>query len=719
MTTTASEHKRAREVFLEARELPEEQRAAFLQRACGDDADLRANVESLLTHDSGDDADLDIQSRIGTRIGRYHIRSVIGSGGMGTVYQAVQESPHRVVALKLMRTGIATRSAQRRFEYEAQTLGRLRHPGIAQIFEAGVHEEGRAPLPYFAMEYVPGAKTILEFAAAKQLSLRERVELFAKVCDAVHHGHQKAIIHRDLKPDNILVDSAGSIKVIDFGVARSTDSDLAVTTLQTNIGQLVGTVQYMSPEQCAADPNDIDTRSDVYSLGVVLYQLLCDQAPYDVSGTNLPSASRMVCEAPVPRPRDVQRTVRGNLERVVLQALERDRDKRYQSASELADDLRHWMRGEPVSAQGAGLTDIMRRIIVKHPIWVTASICISMFAVAAGLLFATWLSLHLLDKRPHNVISDADNVTTAIVTWTGRPLHTFHTDTEYPPAVKIPISEDKWLAAIGFGWQAPAYAGHFVVFDPHNIETPLWMSERYYPEFEGPHESLRQARAEYGPNAIPFVADIFPEHPGVELVMSYTLKEMSATSIRIHDPLTGEVLYETWHDGTAAANHWFSEPGLLIVCGHSNRLLGEDVNCGAGTLVNPRNTAYPTVVFAIRPQLGMREKHWIGSPDSNSPCKAVWYKAWGPCEMMYDLEKMQFGEGASGVDPQTHFQISFMHTGANSQASVTIDQTGRIVGRSFGSSAADGDARYYDSIELMEAKGYDPNVRDRMYWSSE
>ncbi|MHC4589518.1 MAG: serine/threonine-protein kinase, partial [Planctomycetota bacterium] len=187
--------------------------------------------------------------RMPERIGKFHIKRKIASGGMGTVYEAVQEHPRRSVAVKVMKSGIASRSALRRFEYESQILARLRHPGIAQVYDAGMHDDGSGGVPYFAMEYITGAKHLVDYAGSRHLPTRQRLELFVKVCDAVHHGHQKGIIHRDLKPQNILVDSTGQPKIIDFGVARATDSDLAVTTLQTSVGDLVGTVQYMSPEQ--------------------------------------------------------------------------------------------------------------------------------------------------------------------------------------------------------------------------------------------------------------------------------------------------------------------------------------------------------------------------------------------------------------------------------------------------------------------------------------
>ena len=324
---------RVQELYQEALAREPNERTSFLTEACGDDAELRAEVDSLVEHQARvpDDfmkppefvgsavrtgplvvSDQDgpqsgpyrassgadprgltpsagVDPLIGGRVGKYHIKSVIASGGMGTVYEAVQEQPHRIVALKVMKGSVASRSALRRFKLESQVLGRLRHPNVAQVYEAGIHRDEHGEVPYFAMEYIPGAKSIVLYAQEKKLDVRDRLRLFAKACDAVHHGHQKGIIHRDLKPANILVDSSGQPKVIDFGVARATDSDMSITTQQTYVGQLIGTMQYMSPEQCDADPHDLDTRSDVYSLGVTLYELLTGKLPYEASGSNADS----------------------------------------------------------------------------------------------------------------------------------------------------------------------------------------------------------------------------------------------------------------------------------------------------------------------------------------------------------------------------------------------------------------------------------------------
>jgi tetratricopeptide (TPR) repeat protein len=216
------------------------------------------------------------------------------------------------------------------------------------------------------MEYIVGAKPVTDYVMDKKLGTRERMKLFSEVCEAVHHGHQKGIIHRDLKPSNILVDSSGQVKIIDFGVARSTDSDMAVTTLQTSVGQLIGTLQYMSPEQCAADPHDIDTRSDVYALGVVLYEMLCERLPYDLKGTVIHEATRVIREQQPPRLSTLNKKLRGDVETIVLKALEKDRDRRYQSASALSDDIRRYLNNEAISARPASVLYQFRMLVRRN-----------------------------------------------------------------------------------------------------------------------------------------------------------------------------------------------------------------------------------------------------------------------------------------------------------------------------------------------------------------
>jgi eukaryotic-like serine/threonine-protein kinase len=297
-------------------------------------------------------------------LGEYRILGLIGEGGMGAVYKAEQRHPRRIVALKVIRAGVATPQLLRRFEQETEALGRLRHPGIAPIFEAGTADAGYGPQPYFAMELIDGP-SLTEYARARKLSTRERLELMAKVCDAVHHAHQRGIIHRDLKPGNILVDESGQPKILDFGVARVTDSDNRATR-ETDMGQLIGTLAYMSPEQVLADPLELDTRSDVYALGVILYELLSGRLPYDVSRKLLHQAVQAIQEEEPTALSSVNRVYRGDVETIVAKALEKDKTRRYASAADLAADLRRHLGDEPILARPATTLYQVRKFARRH-----------------------------------------------------------------------------------------------------------------------------------------------------------------------------------------------------------------------------------------------------------------------------------------------------------------------------------------------------------------
>ena len=426
--------KRVLSILADALDQQERARPAFLDEACAGDADVRAEVEALLAADAEAGSFLDntasrdgevtltaserlprgataperAEPQIAERVGKYKLTREIASGGMGTVYEAIQERPRRTVAVKVIKRGMVSRGLLKRFEYESQMLGRLRHPGIAQVFEAGIHRDDAGAVPYFAMEYIPNAKSLTEFAEQQKLGTRERLELFATVCDAVHHGHQKGVIHRDLKPSNILVDEAGRAKIIDFGVARSTDSDVAVTTMQTDVGQLIGTLQYMSPEQCLADPHDLDTRSDVYALGVVMFELLCGRVPYDVKGQPLHEVTRTIREQPPTRLSTVNRTLRGDVETIALKALEKERERRYQSAAGLAADIRGYLNNEPISARPPSMIYHVRVFARRNKALVGA-----VAAVFAVLVGASIVSTSQYLKAERARVEEKKSATTA------------------------------------------------------------------------------------------------------------------------------------------------------------------------------------------------------------------------------------------------------------------------------------------------------------------
>ena len=331
------------------------------------------------------------------QIGPYTITGIIGSGGMGIVYEATQEQPKRRVALKVVKAGQASESAKRRFKFEVQTLAKLQHRGIAGVYEAGIYTGGGHEQPYFAMEYIPGARPLTDYAKDEDLDVKARLDLFMQICDAIHHGHQKGIIHRDLKPDNILVDRDGNPKIIDFGIARATDADIAVTTMQTSVGQILGTLQYMSPEQCLGDPDLIDTRADVYSLGVIFYELLCDELPYDVSKQALVEAVRIIREEKPSRPSTITKFVRGDLETISMKALEKTSARRYDSAASFKRDIERYLNREPIEARPPSLVYQVSMFTRRHRFTAVAA-SVTILAIIGGLIATSIAWVHAAEQ---------------------------------------------------------------------------------------------------------------------------------------------------------------------------------------------------------------------------------------------------------------------------------------------------------------------------------
>ena len=323
------------------------------------------------------------------QVGRYTITRLIGEGGMGAVYEAEQDQPRRTVALKVIKPGLASPELLRRFAQESQALGRLQHPGIAQIYDAGTADTGYGPQPYFAMEYIRG-ECLRDYAETHRLNTPRRLEIFVKICDAVHHAHQRGLIHRDLKPGNILVDDTGQPKILDFGVARVTDSD-AQATMQTDVGQLVGTLAYMSPEQVLADPLELDTRSDVYALGVILYELLSGRLPYSIS-KNLHEALQTIREEDPAKLSSINRTFRGDLETIAAKALEKDKTRRYASAAEVAADVSRYLKDEPIVAQPPTTVYQLKKFARRNKALVIGIAAV--FAVlVGGVVVSTWQAI--------------------------------------------------------------------------------------------------------------------------------------------------------------------------------------------------------------------------------------------------------------------------------------------------------------------------------------
>ena len=409
-------------------EVPAE-RSAYLDEVCANDQELRADIESLLAfdRDAGDflqapviDSDVRPDDSVlsegpGTIIGRYKLLEKIGEGGMAVVYMAEQTQPiRRKVALKIIKLGMDTRQVIVRFEAERQALAMMDYPSIARVLDAGATETGR---PYFVMELVQGV-SITEYCDQNRLSTRERLALFTQVCHAVQHAHQKGIIHRDIKPSNVMVthrDGNPVPKVIDFGIAKATNQRLTEKTLFTRYAHIIGTPAYMSPEQAELSDVDIDTRSDIYSLGVLLYELLTGTTPFgeeELRQAGYTEMQRIIREEEPTKPSTklntlgdtltdvakrrgctpdlLRRSIRGDLDWIVMKSLEKDRARRYETVNSLAMDVRRHLKDEPILARAPTTIYRLNKFLRRHRSEAAATLGIALMLCAAIVALCMW-----------------------------------------------------------------------------------------------------------------------------------------------------------------------------------------------------------------------------------------------------------------------------------------------------------------------------------------
>ncbi len=694
------------DVFSQAIRLEPDNRAKFIREACKQDAELIRQIESLLEHDERAGADFLAppppdpvieqilnpnadDPLIGQTLGAFTILRVIARGGMGTVYLAEQANPRREVAVKVVHVGLNSREAEKRFILESAVLARLRHPNIAQVYEAGTWTPGenaewqmsngewqgaasdsagdatspfssaapeaakgqtesqapasraptlapRPPAPfirsihYFAMEYIPGAKILTEYADDHSLDIRQRLELFSQVCDAVDYGHGRGIIHRDLKPQNLLVDENGVVKVIDFGVARAIDSDVAVTTIQTEAGKLLGTLAYMSPEQCEADPLGLDVRSDVYSLGVVLYELLSGRPPYEVSSTSVYSAIRTIQEAQ-PRPLSaMNRRLRGDLQTIVEKALSKERQRRYASVADLRRDVRHYLSREPIEARPPTRWVRSLRWMMRHP---KLSATAASVAISAVIVGATALLISLANGQPSaieltlsgNRILQISSTNTpwgdsaTLYSLTGKRLGTWKTNEAKIILAKLVDRPQVWgggqVVILGFG-PTDDYktSKRLCAFNTSAPEKPIWtrtiepdvirdMHDNAWPRpSTDPHRTYREDSFSFKAG---WVLDVFgdEEHPGEEIVAYFQHIIGSQGCLRIYN-LNGDRLFQAWQDGGLHSAIFFQRERVLVFTASKGDMYDHEYGWDlAGN--------HPRVVFAIKPEAGDITYGWI------------------------------------------------------------------------------------------------------------
>lgn len=408
--TVVPDHDRVRQVFEAACDLPPDEQEAFVRSRCADDTILRDEVLSLLKYDR-DDGTLDEdsiergvlvsilmsdQGRL-ERIGEYRVVRHIGAGGMGDVYECEQQSPRRRVAIKIIRSEFAARRGRARFEREIEIQARLRHPAIAQIFECGFADLAGGRVPYFVMELVQGVP-LTQFAVQSDLSIPERLEVFLDVCEAIEHAHAQGVIHRDLKPDNILIETTRKkprVKVLDFGIAKLIEQGehhANAATVRTESGQLIGTLSYMSPEQVEGESENLDVRTDVFSLGAVLYELLAGNRAFDLRGRRLTEAARIIREHEPSTIGSPQRPMPRDIETIVFKALEKDPDRRYQTVGELAEDIRRYLADVPIVARPPSAWYQLSKFARRNRVFVGGTAA-TMLALLVGVIGVSWFAL--------------------------------------------------------------------------------------------------------------------------------------------------------------------------------------------------------------------------------------------------------------------------------------------------------------------------------------
>ncbi len=653
-----------------AAQLGPAEREAFLEQECGEDHSLRNSVCSLLHYDGVNGRVLDqdlpgllegIAAWMETdndqgepfQVGPYRVTERLGSGGMGTVFLAQQESPKRKVALKILHPGLVDDLGKKRFHREIQVLAMLRHPGIAQVYETGTMESPFGSVPYFAMEWVRG-RDLKSSVFAKELSRAEVLRLFLQVCDAVQYAHAQGVVHRDLKPPNILMDEHGNPKVLDFGVALVQHPDFAEVSLVTEPGALIGTLSSMSPEQCSQGAVAVDHRTDVYSLGALLCELLSGSPPYDLRGLSLTAAIQVIHRTPPEIPPAGSPKLPRPLLAILAKSLEKDADRRYRTVNCMASDVQRYLDGQPISATPPSWWRRMVLLATRHPAWATAAIC---SVIVVGALGLTALLVTYMNRDPVGIRLDLNSNLAQLKARSGNVLHSWYggRDGGIPMAGVFERPAEYGggkVAGLVYDLACTdrSVAGQLCFYDVDDPSVLEWSSSELGMEHPpsvvayGPETSLSATKF--------LAADFFPESPGIELAYSQGLSPHSAQAIRIVN-LRGDLLYEVWHDGAIDSFRWLEGPRKLLV----SAVNSAGVDGGWAMRGHPELAGdWPAVVFCLEPKLGYRNsEQWVVEPGRAGEATLMWYRWLGPAEALVALPscRLSLTEPGSGQDGQS------------------------------------------------------------------
>ncbi len=567
----------------------------------------------------GPDAEFAGQAPMPERLGGFRITRLLARGGMGIVYLGERITDGHLAAIKILPPGLRGETAADRLRRESAVLRRLDHPCIARFLDSGVLDDGATP--WFAMEYVSESRPIDEHADRTGLDAIARIRLFLRVCDAVGHGHQRGVVHRDLKPSNVVVDAAGEPKVIDFGVARCTDIDTAMTAEITLAGAVIGTLAYMSPEQCSGDPSLIDTRADVYALGVILYELLCGSPPISVPSHSLWAAVDAIrsTEPAPPPPRSIDRS----LATILRTSLAKRPDDRYASVAAFASDLRRYLDGDPIAAAPLSPWVRLTRAAGRHPMRSAMALftALTAFAVVSFGLTYRYLqrAVEVVTREGGRYLDVRDGLGFIHHTFDARRNGGVHL-AEFIEGDAAGRRADMVLFSLLPDAPVP-HAGELCAYEAGTWTEPKWrasVTPNDVPRRPGEHAD----DGENGRFAVELVlrADVFPEVAGDEIITLFRHSPGPYSVVRVYD-LDGRLRFQRWHRGALFAMHWSFDHHLLFLAGWNNDGTWADREGGEAS----RRGARPLVLIAISPRFDDTSPRLLSSEDDDDPTRA-WYR---------------------------------------------------------------------------------------------
>ena len=600
----------------------------------------------------------------------YVLDGRLGRGGGGEVYRAVRIGSDHPLAIKILNQRIGETPEARRAWRELDVLEQLRLPCLPRLIDHGI-TDGRM---FLVMEFIDG-HSLTEHCRTNDLDRPARVELLAKVADAVQSLHERGVMHRDIKPSNVIIDSNGQPVLIDLGIAALLSRSAAETL--TKDGAPIGSPAYMAPEQARGEKEAISTRSDVYGLGATAYVILTGHTPHDMDATLHEAIRRVAFDEPR-LPREIEPTLPKPLAAVLAKAAAQDPHRRYTSPAEFARDLRRWLNREPVEAGGISLPQRVGRLVARHPIMTTAAACV---CIALSVLLATVGTIWYSHSRPYKVWLSDDMKEVRLVALNGRILRSWSTRNERGcidgQLVDVPSEtedEKEKLVLIAFNQSAgDDLAGTLCAFRASSrMDPPVWKRRVELADIPVSLHARGAKEEQFGAICVT-IADVFAQIPGEEIICEFLHTPSSWAVIRIYS-LSGDLLYQIWHDGGPNDRQWDPHSSLLVFCGS---------HCSAHWDERGQSTtkpAYPYVVYAVRPRLGHLGTDWATTEDGASDPTLAWYRCIVPPSASNVFRLPTLSSPRPGSPASCVVELSLEgHQDARFGIAFDLDETGREV----------------------------------------